>query len=498
MLRRTAILLSHLEIVFVSQLKLICEGFLPIRMPKPRSARTTFAISACSTIKLISGIFFLGENMSDEPRKLGTFSTLSIGIGGMVGGGIFAVTGLTIEITKSAAPIAFLIAGIVALLTSYSYLKLSLAFPGEGGTVDFLNRAFGGGILTGSANILLLLSYVVLLAVYAYAFGSYAADLFPAEVRAIWLHILTSFVILALLCLNIFAAHAVIRSENAFNAIKMILLAGFIVAGFMSPIRWERLDPTGAVSPMGLIAGAMLIFLNYEGFELIANASKDVADPKRSLPVAYFGGVLIVIILYVLIVAVVLGHMSLGQIGAHQDTALSAAAEQFMGRTGYLGIAVAALLATSSAINATFYSTGRLAYVVAKTGELPKTFERSIRGEHAEGSIICGLLALLIANFVPLEAIATMGSAGFLILFFAVNVANVRLASQTRSRAWISALAALATLGAFIILCISVDENPASRNHLWILAGMIFASFAIETVYRAITGRAIRLHRKGR
>ena len=75
----------------------------------------------------------------------------------MVGGGIFAVTGLTVEVTKGAAPIAFLIAGLVALLTSYSYLKLTLRFPGEGGTVEFLNRAFGDGIVTGAANILLLL-----------------------------------------------------------------------------------------------------------------------------------------------------------------------------------------------------------------------------------------------------------------------------------------------------------------------------------------------------
>jgi amino acid transporter len=98
---------------------------------------------------------------------LSTFSSLSIGIGGMVGGGIFAVTGLTVEITRGGAPVAFLIAGVVALLTSYSYLKLTLRYPGEGGTVEFLNRAFGGGIVTGAANILLLLNYVVLLAVYA-------------------------------------------------------------------------------------------------------------------------------------------------------------------------------------------------------------------------------------------------------------------------------------------------------------------------------------------
>ena len=93
---------------------------------------------------------------SGPEARLGIWSTLSIGLGGMVGGGIFAVTGLTVQITKGGAPIAFLIAGIVALLTSYSYLKLTLSFPGEGGTVDFLNRAFGTGIITGAANIMLL------------------------------------------------------------------------------------------------------------------------------------------------------------------------------------------------------------------------------------------------------------------------------------------------------------------------------------------------------
>jgi hypothetical protein len=115
--------------------------------------------------------------------KLGTLSTLSIGIGGMVGGGIFAVTGLTVEITRGAAPLAFLIAGAVALLTSYSYLQLTLRFPGEGGTVEFLNRGFGNGVWTGATNILLLLNYVVLLAIYAYAFGSYGAIFFPEADR---------------------------------------------------------------------------------------------------------------------------------------------------------------------------------------------------------------------------------------------------------------------------------------------------------------------------
>lgn len=426
-----------------------------------------------------------------EPR-LGTLSTLSIGIGGMVGGGIFAVTGLTIEVTKGSAPIAFVIAGIVALLTSYSYLQLTLRYPGEGGTVDFLNRGFGGGILTGAANILLLFSYVVLLAVYAYAFGSYGARLLPTANAAFWTHALTSGVILGLLLINVFAAQLVIRSENAFNVLKLILLAMFVIAGLLTPMDWSRLGPEHAVTPIGVVAGAMLIFLNYEGFELIANASKDLADPKRSLPIAYLGGVLLVIVIYVLIVIVVIGHLNLAEVAASRDTALSAAGEQILGRTGSLIIVVAALLATSSAINATFYSTGRLTYIVAKTGELPKALERDFRGQHSEGVLISAGLALIVANFVPLEAIATMGSAGFLLLFLAVNIAAVRLAPETGGKAWISAVAALSTGIALVVLCIKVDENPATRDHLWILAGMIALSLIIEVVYRGLTGRTIR------
>jgi amino acid transporter len=429
----------------------------------------------------------------DTDSKLGTFSTLSIGIGGMVGGGIFAVTGLTIEVTRGAAPVAFLVAGVVALLTSYSYLKLTLRFPGEGGTVEFLNRAFGGGMLTGGMSILLLLSYVVLLAVYAYAFGSYGAGFFPEWARAIWLHVLISAVIVGLAVVNVFGAALVVRSENFFNAVKMLLLTAFVGAGFVTPMEWGRLGTQNFVTPLGLVAGAMLIFLNYEGFELIANASADVADPKRSLPIAYLGGVLLTIALYVSIAVVVIGHLDFAAVARASDHVLSAAAGSFAGRSGYFAITIAALMATSSAINATFYGTGRLAYIVATSGELPTGFERSFHGQHLAGMLLSAALALVVANLVPLDAIATMGSAGFLIVFLLVNIANVRLAPETGSRAWISVVAAVSTAVALVVLCLEVDENPGTRDHLWILVGMVATSFGAELVYRRITGRSMNL-----
>ena len=109
---------------------------------------------------------------------------------------------------------------------------------------------------------------------------------------------------------------------------------------------------------------------------------------------------------------------------------------------------------------------------------------------------ICAALALVVANFIPLQAIATAGSAGFLLLFFFVNVASVRLAGDTGARAWISGLAAFSSAGALAALCWNVAENPATRSHLYVVVGMIVASVLIECLYRGSTGRKISLKRR--
>ncbi len=112
---------------------------------------------------------------------LGLLSVISIGIGGMVGGGIFAVLGLAVLLSGGGTYIAFALAGIVALITSYSYAKLSVTYPSQGGTVEFLDQAFGPGLITGGLNVLLFLSYIVMLSLYAFAFGSYLIQLFPSR-----------------------------------------------------------------------------------------------------------------------------------------------------------------------------------------------------------------------------------------------------------------------------------------------------------------------------
>ena len=117
---------------------------------------------------------------------MGFFPVFAIGVGGMVGGGIFAVLGLAAELSHGGTPVAFAIAGVIALITAYSYSKLSVKYPSEGGTVVFLNHGLGSGRLTGGLNNLLWMSYVVMLAVYASAFGSYGATFFPENSQVLW------------------------------------------------------------------------------------------------------------------------------------------------------------------------------------------------------------------------------------------------------------------------------------------------------------------------
>ena len=236
----------------------------------------------------------------------------------------------------------------------------------------------------------------------------------------------------------------------------------------------------------------MIIFLAYEGFELIANTAHDVRNVARVLPRAYYTSVLSVIALYVLVSLVTVGTLSLDRIAAAQDYALAEAARPFLGQAGFTLIAVAAILSTASAINATLYGASRLSYSIAKDGELPAALERKIWGKPVEGLLITAVLTLLIANLFDLTSVSTLGSAGFLIIFAAVNIAGtVHHAPQTHSHRWISALGATACLGALGAL---VWQTARTTPHnLWFLAGLVGFSVAIEGAFRlAKPGRGNR------
>jgi amino acid transporter len=408
----------------------------------------------------------------------------------MVGGGIFAVLGLSVQLARGGAPLAFMLAGIVTLLTAYSYARLSVAFPSQGGTVVFLDRAFNTGIVVGGLNILLWLSYIVMLSLYSYAFGSYGASFFPQSSAVLTKHILISSIVVLITILNSFKADIIGRAETWIVVLKVLILLFFLGIG-LQHARLGSIAPATWSPPLNLIAGGMIIFLAYEGFELIANTADDIRDPVRNLPRAFFCSVIFVIALYVLISIVTVSNLSIGQIISSRDYALAEAARPFLGQFGFELIAVAALLSTSSAINATLYGAARLSYTIAKDGELPTILEKRIWRRPLEGLIITSVLTLLLANTLNLSSISTVGSAGFLIIFAAVNIANYKLRRQTRSAGWISLLGFAACLCAFSAIIWKTMVSDPSR--LLVLVAMIVIALATEALYRYLSGRKIKL-----
>lgn len=420
-----------------------------------------------------------------KSSKIGLVSAISIGIGGMVGGGIFAVLGLAVSLAKGATPIAFLIAGIIALMTAYAYIKLSIAYPDEGGTVRFINEGFGINVLSGGINNLLWISYIIMLALYATAFGSYAPNLFSITGDFyVDSHLYTSFIVVFATLINYYSIKIVGEIESIAVIIKLIILVAFVVIGFIGisgNVNFNQLNPTNWETPIQIIAGGMVIFVAYEGFELIANSSKDIKNPKRNIPLAYLISVIFVIILYIAIAVVTVGSLAFDDIAKAQDYVLAEAAKPKLGQIGFTVITIAALISTFSAINATLLGGSRVSYVVAKDDELSSFFVKQFHGKPI-GLAIITIATLVIANTMNLESISTSGSIGFLLIFAAVNWVALKKSKQIKGNKIISSIAFLLTFSALIVLII--QQSKSNFIGVSVSLGIIVFCFVGEFFYK--------------
>lgn len=432
--------------------------------------------------------------MADATEKpsadIGVLSAASVGIGGMVGAGIFAVLGLAVSTTKGSVPIAFVIGGFIALTTAHCYSKLSVAFPDRGGTVSYLDRAFGATAFTGMLNVLLVLSYIVMVGFYASAFGLFGASFLGDS--EVWRHVLITTVVFALAFINVVGTGLVVKFGNFANVVKLGLLGAFVVVGFLSgDVDYSRFAMSEWVGPVTLVAGAMVVFLNYEGFEMIANVAADVADDKRAkvMPRAFHGSVLFVIALYVLISVVAAGTLSPSALVNAGEFALAESAETLVGPIGFSVIAAAALVATSSAINATLFSSARMTFALANEREIPSQLGRLVREQPLPALAFVCLSGTLLANFVDIDVIAAMGSAGFLLAFAAINVASFRLGPEIGLTRAIPVAGTMMCLGAVILMFTQVGTLE-----LVLFLGMLAATVLIELVARA-QGRGFTMRR---
>jgi amino acid transporter len=418
-------------------------------------------------------------------RTVTVWGAIAIGIGGMVGGGIFAVLGEAVSLAHGATFVAFFFAGLVAVLTAYSYAKLSVAIPNRGGTVMFVDRAFQKNLLSGSVNLMLWLSYLVTISLYATAFASYGATFFK-EPAPFWLeHTLITVAILLPMLINLVSASFVSKSETIFVFIKVTLLLLIIVSGLFY-VDTERLSPAHWEAPMAIVTAGMIIFVAYEGFELIANAAEDIIEPQKNLPRAFYGAVFFVIFLYVMISVVTVGVVSEEQLMKAKDYALAIAAEPALGHVGFTLVAVAALLSTFSAINATIYGNARLGYQLARNGRLPRALAHEKRHIPGTGVIVTSLLSILLANSISLTEIAIIGSAGFLLIFFIVNVAAYKMRKSIHASGWIVMVAILLSFLALgTLLYHTYSTNPRAIM-------VFFAFILISVIFEFFYGRLVR------
>ena len=357
--------------------------------------------------------------MTKENKKMSFNATWSMAVGGMVGGGIFSVLGVIISIAGQWAWLSFLLAGLIALISAFSYSQLSIKYKKSGGAFTFLNEINHKGI-AGSLSWVLILGYILTISVYAFTFGHYVAHIFNF---GSWFPRVLAFSIIAALALvNLRGVGDSSRVEIITVWGKLFVLLGLSIFGI---IQWNPEQLTAGIEPKNwttAIMGAATIFMAYEGFQLLSYDYEDIKNPTKTLPRATISAVIAVIFIYVL---VALGSTML--VGAEtliqeKEVALSIAGKQAFGITGLVFVTIAAAFSTGSAINATLFSTGRLMETVAKKKDLPNLFVKENQANIPYNAIIilAGLAAVL-AAIGSLSTLVDAASLIFLITFSAVN-----------------------------------------------------------------------------
>jgi amino acid transporter len=424
--------------------------------------------------------------------QIGLVAAVSIGIGGMVGAGIFSILGVVAGAAGNAMWLAFAIGGVVALLSTYSYAKLGARFPSAGGAVSFLVKGFGDGVFAGGLNIFMWAGYIISLALYASAFGSYAATFITQTPSPLLLKSLAIGSVLLVTLVNAFGAKVMGRGETIIVAIKLAILVMFAAVGlyFIQP---ANLSPALWPETQSILFGAGVLFIGYEGFGLITNTAADMRDPKKMLPRALYIAVILVILLYLAVSLTVTGNLSNADIERAKDYALAEAAKPFLGEAGFRLIAIAALFSTASAINATLFGSANVCYMIARDGELPSRLSQIEWKQATGGLLLTAALVIVVMLCFDLSGIAMMGSAAFLLLYAAVNGGHLRVLKQTRANAvivWLSLLTCLAMFAALGVY--TYQQQPAAIVALVVIAA---GSFATEWLYRRWTGREITLAR---
>ena len=404
--------------------------------------------------------------MAEDKKKMGFNATWSMAVGGMVGGGIFSVLGVIIDTAAQWAWLSFVVAGVIALISAYSYSQLSIKYKKSGGVFTFLNEVHLFGT-AGSLSWILILGYILTISVYAFTFGHYVAHLLD---WGSWFPRVLAFIIIAgLAVVNLQGVSDSSLLEIVTVWGKLFVLLGVAIFGIAV---WDTKQLTAGIDHKGwtsAIVGAATIFMAYEGFQLLSYDYGDIKNPRKIMPRATIIAVISVIFIYVFVALGATMLVGPEMLIEKKEVALSVAGKHALGITGLILVTIAAAFSTGSAINATLFSTSRLMQTVASKEMLPGFFEKLNKKEMPFYAIliISGLGAVL-AVTGSLDTLVDAASLIFLITFGIVNFISFRQKVKFRYIPLSGAIACLVAAG--ISAWEQIQQDPVP---LIILLGMI-------------------------
>jgi amino acid transporter len=396
------------------------------------------------------------------PRKyLSVRQAAFIGVGAMVGAGIFALLGAAGAVAGAAVWLSFLIAGVIAILQGYSFSKFGARYPSAGGLLEYVSKGFGDGHFTGVTAWLTYGANAIVTAMVAVSFGNYASSMFTDESK-VWAKVFAALIVIVMTGVNIVGSKLVASAQTVIVYIVLGILAFFAVVTLVN-MHPSLLAFSGYPPLRDIISSVALTFFAFLGFGIVTFTAKDLADPARQLPRAMYLALGIATVIYIAIALGVFGTLTVEKVVASGGTALAVAAEPTLGQAGYWLMSVTALFATAGATNGGLYPAVGLSERLAQTRQFPPLMARKLGGRASVGLLIEAAACLVLAIIFKLDAIASIGSAVALLIFTLITVAHFRVRSETGASALMLALA-VGSAGAVLLTFVftTLIHEPAS------------------------------------
>ena len=423
-------------------------------------------------------------------KKIITVRTaVALGIGSMVGAGIFALMGEAAAIAGSAVWLSFLMAGIIALLTGHSFVELGIRYPTRGGIVEYLVRAYGVGLFSGGCSILYYIAQLIGMSMIAMAFGKFASKLIGIEENLeLWDHVFASGLILVLVILTLAGSTLIRKVQKVFVITNLVILTGFAI--LLSGQTGGEAVQTGSWPGMIPLLGSLaLTFFAFTGFSVISNAAGQMVKPERDLPRAMYATIGIVMVLYLGVALAVVGSVSAEELATSGPMLLVNAARSTLGETGYYVLLISAVAATITCLNGGLFGVTNITFTLAEKGQLPSRFMKEVRAS-TRGLTISAALALIMINFLSLSTVAALGGATTLMVYSLANFGALRLIKDAGFHRVLILLSVVVCV--LTILVWTIHTFRASPRTLSVFFFFLVISFVAEWLLQRVKGRKIR------